>query len=397
MKRLFLLFVFLLPLAASCTKNVVLESNPELEIGFGTYQGRSTKADPDGFADTARLPEGSSFGVFAFFHPGTTLNPGSWHTVGQQNHPNLMLNQRVDVSRDASDNDVFTYTPAKYWPSEGTRISFYAYYPFVSDGYYYASGVVPGSTARYMLGTYMNKDTNGQGSFGFDVAYEAKDQIDLMVSDLCADQNKKEGRLTSTDASGTVRFDFHHVLSQVRINTLNVENNNPAVTITPREIRFDGIAVGGEDWSTYNASTGKVTNTFTWTDQRTDRIGNQIRGVHVDYTGAKRPGESDEEYAVRQKQNYLMMVPQTFSEEAMITVIYDVVRSDTGSGEHYSYTGNEVSAKLNTAKIAGSSTVLSGWAPNKIYNYTVTIGLNGIQLSASYVDWTEAGGDYDLE
>lgn len=377
---------------AACTKDVILD-DPEVEISFGSYQARATKAKTGNFVDSgsSTLPANTSFGVFGFFHLGTTTTPGSWNTAGQQNHPNFLLNQQVTF-----DGANYNYSPSKFWPASGNRISFYAYYPYVSDGTYTASGVTD-AAAQYQLSTYMNKTTDGQGSFGFDVAYEAKDQIDFMISDLCADQNKKDGVLTG--GSTTVQFDFHHVLAQVRIATLTVAKDNDYVTVTPKEVRFSGIAVHGEcsvteDWST-KTSGGKVTNTFAWSNQLTDRVGNSIKGVHVEYTGAQRTGETDEEYATRKKQNYLMMIPQTFSDDATITIIYDVVRTDGGTGEHYSYTDNEVSAALNTAKVEG--TPLTGWEQNKIYTYNATITLEGIELSATCVDWTSGSEDLDLQ
>ena len=390
--------------AVSCGKDVVVENETDMPVDFSSYQSRSTtKADAGGFADASFLPDGSSFGVFAFFHAGTTSTPGSWNTGGQQNHPNFMLNQKVDVTKDASDNYTYNYSPDKYWPSAGNRISFYAYYPHVEGGYYMAQGVSDGSSAPYQLDTYMDKTTDGQGSFGFDVAFEAKDQVDFMISDLCADQNKKESILTSNAGgaavSGTVYFKFHHVLSQVRIGTLNVDKNNDDVTITPTAIRFSGIAVHGEcsvaeDWSTKDAN-GLVQNTFTWSNQIGERVGNEIKGVHVDYTGAQRDGESDEEYALRKKQNYLLMIPQTFDDDATITIIYDVERKENAAGEQYKYKDNEVSAKLNAAKVGGVA--LTAWEPNKIYNYTATVTLEGIELSATSADWTEGSEDLDLE
>ena len=405
MKHQTRIFVFLTAVlaAVSCARISPMEDT-DMPISFGSYQYRATKADVSGFADGTVLPDGSSFGVFAFFHEGTTGNPGSWATAAADpndaltNHPNFMLNQKVDVSVDASSNYTYSYTPVRFWPAAGSRITFYAYYPYVANGYYMGSSPMGGAAAQFQLVTYMTKDTDGQGSFGFDVAYEAKDQIDFMVSDLCADQNKKENILTGTASSTeTVQFDFHHVLSQVRIATLNVVNDNPYVSITPKEIRFDKIAVHGEltvaeDWSTLDAN-GKVNNTFTWSNLLTDRVGNTIEGVHVEYTGAKKPGETDEAYAIRTKQNYLMMIPQPFSDDATITIIYDVVRTDDGTGEHYSYTDNEVSAPLKSAKVGGQP--LLGWEQNKIYTYTASVSLTGIELTASYVDWTE--GSYDLD
>lgn len=397
MKRSLYIFLMAAALLAaySCSKDERLDTE-EQPISFGSYQARATKANTDGFADGSYLPDGSSFGVFGFFHSGTTSTPGSWNTSAQ-NHPNFMLNQKVTVS-ESSGTYTYDYTPARFWPAAGNRISFYAYYPYVANSSTYtASGVTDGSYAQYQLQTYMNKTTDGQGSFGFDVAYEAKDQIDFMISDLCADQNKKENILTSN--STTVQFDFHHVLAQVRIATLTVVNDNPDVTITPREIRFSGIAVHGEcsvaeNWGS-KTSLGKVTNTFTWSNQITSRVGNNIEGVHVEYTGSKRTGETDAEYEIRKKQNYLMMIPQSFTDEATITIIYDVVRNNNSAGEHYSYTGNEVSAPLNTAKVG--STPLTGWEQNKIYNYTANISLTGIELTATYVDWGQGGQDLDLE
>ena len=102
MKHQTRIFAFLTAVLAmvSCARISPMEDE-DMPISFGSYQYRATKADVSGFADGATLPDGSSFGVFAFFHEGTASNPGSWATAAADptdaltNHPNFMLNQKV--------------------------------------------------------------------------------------------------------------------------------------------------------------------------------------------------------------------------------------------------------------------------------------------------------------
>ena len=75
-------------------------------------------------ATKGALPSGTTFGVFAFYQPGTIGGAaGAWN--GNRT-PDFMFNQPVQF-----DGTDYTYSPVKYWPSNiENTLSFWAYSPY---------------------------------------------------------------------------------------------------------------------------------------------------------------------------------------------------------------------------------------------------------------------------
>lgn len=238
MKKVLCCILTLAALAA-CSKNEVETLDTDLvPLDFDSYtlrpaQGSGndngwipTKAGSS-FVDSGQthLPDGSSFGVFGFFHPQVGNSAGSW-LDSNPNHPDVMNNQRVDVSETAG---VYTctYTPRRFWSKNSKEtISFFAYYPYDAGG------------TGYTIKSDLTKDSDGMGTLRFRCSEDYTEQVDFMVSDLCMNQTKPGNVLTGSAPAdeGKVRFTFHHQLAQVRINTIKVTSENPL--ITPDESTF---------------------------------------------------------------------------------------------------------------------------------------------------------------
>ena len=379
-------------------------------VGFSWYTSRNgaTKADPDLYvgSGSTHLCAGSSFGVFGYFHPqsGTTQNPvaGGWKDGVNNNYPNFFYNEGVSISERTGGKYAYTYTNDRFWPrNKFDRISFFAYYPY-NPGI--AQGTpAPGTIVESFLDT--NYEREGLVGFYYIVPEASEDQVDFMVSDLCLDQNKAVweenhntgltiGTETSAteDKTGTVKFFFHHALSQIRIKSVNFDaSGNDDVEVKINYIRFNNIPVFAQcipvpDFTT-TTSTGRTTVTPTWpvsglSHQRPDLTS----GVQADvcYTDPANP-------STFQAQNVLLLIPHEFSASANIEVNFDIKRTaDSSTGENYEYLNNTLSAPLTTY------TVFS-WDPGKIYTYIINLNLTKIHFTAEVTDWLVAGDDVMMD
>ena len=107
-KQIFILT--LISLAALSCARISVDTVPQEEpIGFSWYTPRptTTKADTELFVDGHDLSEGTSIGVFGYFHPlyedgGGTTQHGSWEDGVNVNRPNLFyeVRDKVDPEKD---------------------------------------------------------------------------------------------------------------------------------------------------------------------------------------------------------------------------------------------------------------------------------------------------------
>ena len=203
-----------------------------------------TKADPEPeLEEVGNSPAknafvaGDVFGVFAYYIP----NGESIST------PNFMYNQGVMASDNTPSTpedfsaDIWSYTPEKYWPNTlGDKVSFYAYYPYL---------------ARSL--TLPTTDASGAPVVTYDVTAS---HIDLLYA-------KAENK-TKPAVAETVRFDFQHMLGQLRFK-ISVQNEAAGnQTIWVKSISYEDIPqakfnFASETWTDKAAPR-------TYTAQRTD-------------------------------------------------------------------------------------------------------------------------------
>lgn len=111
-----------------CGKNDVVpdEEDPWTELtGDQPIRFSSTLA---AIATKDPLDNNTTFGVFAFYQPGTSGSPGAWGS-GSERTPNFMYNEDVLYS-----GGTYTYSPIKYWPNNSyNTISFWAYCPYTTN------------------------------------------------------------------------------------------------------------------------------------------------------------------------------------------------------------------------------------------------------------------------
>ena len=381
MKKVLCCILTLAALAA-CSKNEVETLDTDLvPLDFDSYtlrpaQGSGndngwipTKAGSS-FVDSGQthLPDGSSFGVFGFFHPQVGDNAGSWNDANP-NHPDVMNNQRVDVSETAG---VYTctYTPRRFWSKNSKEtISFFAYYPYDAGG------------TGYTIKSDLTKDSNGMGTLRFRCSEDHTEQVDFMVSDLCMNQTKPGGKLTGAADGNKVRFTFHHQLAQVRINTIKVTSENPLITPDENtfECAFYGFPVAGNCVPPPGApdANGLAPCSFSWTS-----ISSSVEEL-VGGSVVVRDSKMSVPQYTNGSSNFLLVIPHTVSETERLEVSFDLDRSTTGN-EGYSYGGNSLFAYMKSK--------ITTIEANKIYTFNITVGLNEIKFDAEVTDWTEGSG-----
>lgn len=396
-----ILFIFGLLAAVSCTK-VESFGEEDLRIGFDTYALRTATKAGDSFIGgngnaTTNIPVNGKFGVFAYFHPGdaATSTIGTWNNANvNSNYSNLLLNEPVTRVEPSTGTYDYTYTNSRYWPkNEWDRISFFAYYPYSANAFVADENAQSDGTGITLQDpdddhNVYSKNPVGLPKFKFVVNPDASKQVDFMISDMCLNQSKKAGVITGApETPDEVRFTFHHMLSQIRIKTVDFVKENDDVTVELESFRFLGVPVSGI--VTPSIKTGDL-------DANGLPIAaNGFAGMDFKWTGLNSSNSNftatiyDDSATDAEKQAaILLMIPHQFSDDPdkdLIEVTFKVKRAENAAHERYEYTGHL------TASLASGG--LTGWERNKIYNYTISVSLKDISVSAEVEAWPEASTD----
>lgn len=152
---------------------------------------------------TSSLPAGS-FGVFAFYQPGTPgEEAGAWGD-GSGWTPNFMYNQRVDFDGTST----YDYAPLRYWPSNPENtITFWAYYPYEDEN------TVDPCIDRFRV--VNSAVTYSPSAFSIpNIEYTTDGHTDFLVSDVVTDQVYSDTNV-SPAYPNTVKFTFSHAMCWV--------------------------------------------------------------------------------------------------------------------------------------------------------------------------------------
>lgn len=390
----------LLAALVSCARIETL-GEEDLRIGFDTYALRTTKAGDSYIGgngnNTTNIPVNSQFGVFAYFHPGDAdAEPpvtGKWNNANvNSNFSNMLLNEPVKRVEDGNTYD-YTYSNSRYWPKNNLdRISFFAYYPYAKNAFVVDENAESDGTGITLLNPADNfqayrANPVGFPLFKFVVNTDASKQVDFMMSDMCLNQSKNATPSPVLTGNGDVQFTFHHMLSQIRIKTVDFEVENDDVHVSDISFRFLGVPISGILTPSIKAAdldanglpvnpNGLAHMNFSWGSF------NSSNSTFTAKTYDDNASDADKKAAI------LLMIPHEFSEDPdkdIAEVTFTITRDPNTAGEHYSYTGSL------TASLASGG--LTGWEPNKIYTYTIRVTLNAIEVNAVVEDWPEASTD----
>ncbi len=183
---------------------------------FGTL---ATKSEP--------LPNNTSFGVFAFYQPGSDGNRGTW---SDSRTPDFLFNQQVRFQ-----SPDYIYSPTRYWPSNDyNTLTFWAYYPYTA-------------TPDFLVANSTDSYTNTSAGIP-DIRFTANGITDLMVSDRVENQTYT----SNTTNNGVVPLTFNHVLSLIDVKAEKVDSEDK-YTVTLESVSFKGLystaILKSSDWS----------------------------------------------------------------------------------------------------------------------------------------------------
>lgn len=343
MKKIFyILAVSILGLSA-CSKNYI-EDNSTNAIGFNSYTGRvvtDTKAN-------GSYVTGANFGAITEPQIGVYAYRTAAAFEGTEN-AGFMVNQLVTLKAAGASASI-NYTPLRYWPKNGDKLSFFAYYP------HNATGLTTTSTG-----------VGGLGQFSFVVEDAAADQVDFMVADLVTD------KVFTTAEASVVQFNFKHTLSQVKVfvQTANdysgAEYDNTVITLN--SLTFKGIKNTG----VLNKAT--ATSWGAWTPS--NAVNYEI--VNTDVVLAYEPKQvSDGDVSANAVAGTYLMMPQELTTGTVqVTIEYTITTGTAPNTATETYTET---VDLATATVAE-------WESNNNIKYTFKIGPNPIQFAAVVSDW----------
>lgn len=244
-----------------------------------------------------------------------------------------------------------TTTP-EYWPLDGS-LTFYAYSPASSTG----------ATASAATGVAFSNYT---------VDHETDLCIASYTESNCAQR-----------ASSTVPLQFSHALSQIVVKikqkqNYNAEINNKSniVSITVNELSLKDMYV--------NAAFRQLP-TPTWSITQQSETGEYEFSLgnsgYYDLTAG----------AAAQQVGLLLTIPQSL-EGVCLHTVYTVTQTVTDN------TTSETNVFTVTTPVdIPLSQNLSSWACGKKYIYTLSYGLEPIEIQASTVEWVADGGEIIVE
>ena len=385
MKKAFIFAAAAALALAACSKNDIIETinkvPEDTPIGFSTYASKSvTKADTDYYVNgttQTTLVSGKTFGVYAWSLTNTSTTPwtdgvkftGSGNPTFMSNIPvtfNGSTSGIEDSNSGASNVSEAGYyssgNPVRYWPSGDTPagLSFFAYYPANATG---LERPVDGSSVE-----------TGLGDYRFTTNSSAATQIDLMVSDVVADQYY--GHTNSAYQSGTrgtVDLHFHHTLTKVQFKfKTDLEDSN--TTLKLQEARLSDVYNINTLTVSYASASGETSYTWGTAENKTN--------YDITISGYK-PSDSEPvtlstTATTLTDADAFLMVPQTIAaNQQEITLTWTV----TTAGHT---TTNTKTFDLNDIK-NGSADI--NWGMNQQITYIITISPKAIYFTASVDGW----------
>lgn len=228
MKTKYIFTLLFLPFFAACSQSDIpgISESENNTIHFGVYTGSQTRGKEVKLADV----KGSGFGIIA------QLTQGNYDATTAKSM--YMDNQQVTWESSTSQ---WTYSPRKYWPTNGTdKLSFFAYSPY---------------TASNTNGITLINESNKAAQLKLKLKENQKEMLDLVVA-----ANKD---LDGSSSDPEVTLNFRHVLAGVKMlakpsTDLTSAGNEMQVYLTGVKLKQTGKL----------ASEGTLSMaTFVWTPQ----------------------------------------------------------------------------------------------------------------------------------
>ena len=321
-------------------------------ISFDGYLGRSAVAvnGTRGSEETVTNLQTDGFGVFGNYSKDATTAYGN----------SLFDNQQVTYDKSATPAAKWTYSPLKFWPSDG-HIDFLAYAPYDK------------STTL----------TGGSKIENFTVSKTIADQKDLLwtnaTSQITADV---------TSSKKKVNFQFHHALSRLGY-TVNLtgdysSNSENKATFTLKKITLAGSS-DGKNGAFYESGTIDLSTQ----NNKEGLWSNQTGKQKFDWSSVDKPvtyvNPTEKKPVSNLDTEYLFVIPQDFSqtkteENPNVDELYVIVE----------YTIHYQDGKEQTNKVYKQ--IKRHFLQGKAYNLNLTLGLP-IEFDVDVTGGANAGVD----
>ena len=370
-------------------------------IAFGdAYTTQPTRSSAAYSAEQGLGAE-QSIGVYAYLHDNSTWAADEAYNTAnpeapQRLIPNFMWNQQATCEEKGGN---FNYSPLKYWPNETSdKVSFMAYFPYTDPAIVEADPahpVNPASTASTDLTPLLSNSAKGLPTFNFTVKETEADQVDFLLSELLPNLPNGTDGVSPSEASDRdhltitdkVKFLFHHMTSKVEFHIVADEKiRKDIVSFHLKTLNVSNLYKNGMLTPTYNDGT----TTYAWSEHTAKH------GTSPAYT-----------FPLKTLISYLFM-PQTLSNDVMLSIDYDVTLKSDGTTYKYDNEGhlvpqqdytysNSATIQLNTMKRTGSIEALTEWLPNHHYVYYIRIGAKAIEFTGQVVAWGATVEMNDIE
>lgn len=367
MKTERLLFALAAITLAGCAQNEIIETAPKADrsIRFDVYTGVQTK----GMETTTASIKTLNFGIL-----GYKTSSNGWVTDGASATP-AMYNEKVTY-----DASKWTYTNTKYWPTNGDKLSFFAYAPY--------------DDATTDMGIELSAITQpGAPEITFTQKAAAADLVDLVVA---------ETKDQTYSASKKVDFSFNHVLTKIDVKAqLNADYGaDTKIVLKGLKLKSDANLYKK---ATYKMSDGNwdYTAAEAWAASGSLDLGgilnknNAALWSYAAGTGTELATDAKAVFSTpaSSTQHFLYMIPVANSTglategDAQLEVTYDIVVKVSDSSHAVSTTTKTVDLPVGAFK------------KGTVATYTLKIGLNAIEIGNVTVNtnWATDPGSGDLD
>ena len=344
----------------SCVKSEIRDGGmSDVPMLFSIYASRSTngiKADNSYVAPGITvLPTGSSFGVMAYYQPGTIDSyTGVWADLATKLwKPDFMFNEEVTY-----DGANYNYSPLRYWPANyENTISFWAYYPYsvyATDN----SGVMKLYSNDACTVGYDSSST-GLPRVKYTVPANTNDQPDLLFDSF---ENRDMTYTNCDPVDGTVDLNFKHALSLVRFN-FGALPEGVSVTVTDMTIR--NLYMSG----TLTNLTPATAGAYDWT----------VTGDRGTSTCSVTDITSSSAAFILMPQSLVNNVDASL--EPYLDITFNMTIAAADGSDPIQYSSNTGTAKLKYIDDVNHANDILAFAPGKSYLYTISVTLDTIEFS----------------
>lgn len=330
------IMVFCLLALVACCKESLMQDIPQtnVPVGFSSDLPATKAASEYTKATDFTNDNLTNMGVFTYFTHGR-------FDVGSAT-PNYMYNQKVEKNTNNNIEYPWTYSPVKFWPTNGTDLlSFFAYAPYV-DG---AANSNPVPSERTQTGF---------PSLAYTVPTTEAAQIDLLAT--VPQMNR-----TYSDNNGTVTFPLKHALTKVAIYIKSGDD------IADKKVTAFSIQATQKGTLTFCASEADNDNGFAWSFPEPD-------------TQTINPANSNP-----------VSVPDNIeTAKVLLATFFLLPNAGSTFSISYTYPGSAVGESQPISLIGKSLPSTDSWTPGAFISYTISIAKKKIAITAAeHFKWTE--------